>query len=257
MIEQLLPLDRPLVVFDTETTGTNPRSDRIIEIACLKICPDGRRELFVRRLNPGVPIPPASTAIHGIREADVAGAPRFREIAADLAAFLEGADLGGYNITGFDLPVLRAEFLRSGVPFEISARRLVDAQRIFFAREPRHLAAAARFYCQTDHAGAHGALADAEMTLRVLEGQLERYAELPRSVSELHELFCAGLDQDVDPEGRIRLVNGEPTINFGKNRGRMLRDLSREEPGFLRWIIKGDFSEPVKQIAKKYLPEGP
>ena len=256
MLDSLLPLDRPLVFFDTETTGTNPRSDRIIEIACVKISPDGRREDFVRRVHPGVPIPPASSVIHGIRDADVASLPRFRDVAVELAAFLEGADLAGYNIAGFDLPVLRSEFLRAGVPFEIADRRLVDAQRIFFSREPRHLAAAARFYCQTDHAGAHGALADAEMTLRVFAGQLERYSELPRSVVELHELFCAGLDQDIDPEGRIRLVNGEPTINFGKNRGRLLRDLSREEPGFLRWIIKGDFSEPVKQIAKKYLPEG-
>ncbi|HTY42953.1 MAG TPA: 3'-5' exonuclease [Thermoanaerobaculia bacterium] len=256
MLESLLPLDRPLVVFDTETTGTNSRNDRIIEIACLKIHPDGRREQFVRRMNPGVPIPAASTAIHGIREADVADAPRFRDVAVELAAFLEGADLGGYNITGFDLPVLRSEFLRAGVPFEVSERRLVDAQRIFFSREPRHLAAAARFYCQAEHTGAHGALADAEMTLRVLEGQLGRYADLPRSVVELHEAFCAGLDQDLDPEGRIRLVNGEPTVNFGKNRGRLLRDISREEPGFLRWIIKGDFSDPVKEIARKYLPEG-
>lgn len=256
MLQNLLALDRPLIVFDTETTGTNPRADRIIEIACLKVFPDGRREQFLRRVNPGIPIPPASTAIHGIKDADVAAAPRFREIAAELDAFLSGCDLAGYNIAGFDLPVLRAEFLRAGVSFEVSERRLVDSQRIFFAREPRHLAAAARFYCQSEHAGAHGALADAEMTLRVLEGQLERYAELPRSVGELHELFCAGIDQDMDPEGRIRLVNGEPTINFGKNRGRMLRDLGREEPGFLRWILKGDFSEPVKTLARKYLPDG-
>ena len=130
----------------------------------------------------------------------------------------------------------------------------MDAQRIFFSREPRHLAAAARFYCEAEHNGAHGALADAEMTLRVFAGQLARYAELPRSVPELHEMFCAGLDQDLDPEGRFRLVNGEPTVNFGKNRGRLLKDISREEPGFLRWILKGDFSEPVKQIARKYLP---
>ncbi len=256
MLENLISLDRPLVIFDTETTGTNPRADRIIEIACLKVHPDGRREQFLRRINPGIPIPSASTAIHGITDSDVAGEPRFREVAADLAAFLAGVDLAGYNIAGFDLPVLRAEFLRAGVAFEVSERRLVDAQRIFFAREPRHLAAAARFYCQSEHAGAHGALADAEMTLRVLEGQLERYVELPRSVGELHELFCAGIDQDLDPEGRIRLVNGEPTINFGRNRGRLLRELAREEPGFLRWILKGDFSEPVKAIARKYLPEG-
>ncbi len=256
MLQGLLTLERPLVVFDTETTGTNPRADRIIEIACLKIHPDGVREEWIRRFNPGIPIPAGSTAIHGILDADVAAAPRFREAAAELAAFLADSDLAGYNIVGFDLPVLRNEFLRAGVAFEVSERRLVDAQRIFFSREPRHLAAAARFYCQSEHNGAHGALADAEMTLRVLAGQLTRYAELPRTVSELHELFCAGIDQDLDPEGRIRLVNGEPTVNFGKNRGRTLRDMSREEPGFLRWILKGDFSEPVKTIARKYLPEG-
>jgi DNA polymerase-3 subunit epsilon len=254
MIERLLPLDRPIVFFDVETTGTNPRADRIVEIACLKVSPDGARGEWERRLNPGMPIPPSSTAIHGISDADVAGLPGFRELAPELARFLEGCDLAGYNIAGFDLPVLRVEFLRAGVPFDVAGRRIVDAQRIFFAREPRHLAAAARFYCQAEHNGAHGARADAEMTLRVLVGQLERYRELPRSVGELHELFCAGLDQDLDPEGRFRLINGEPTVNFGKNRGRTLKEMSREEPGFLRWILKGDFSRPVKEIAKKFLP---
>ncbi|MGH9389096.1 MAG: hypothetical protein ACRD1Z_05720, partial [Vicinamibacteria bacterium] len=172
---------------------------------------------------------------------------------------LEGCDLGGYNMTGFDLPVLRNEFLRSDIPFEVTTRRLVDGQRIFFAREPRNLSAAARFYCQSEHEGAHGALADAEMTLRVLVGQLERYAELPRSVADLHELFCAGIDQDMDPEGRIRLVNGEPTINFGRHRGKTLSALSREEPGVLRWILKGDFSKWVKEIVERFVPkeEGP
>ena len=254
MLDKVLALDRPVVVFDTETTGTNPRVDRIVEIACVKIHPDGRRETWIRRLNPGVVIPTTSTAIHGISDADVAGCPRFPKIARELASFLEGCDLAGYNITGFDLPALRVEFLRSREPFEIAGRRILDAQRIFFAHEPRSLSAAARFYCQAEHEGAHGALADAEMTVRVLAGQLARYPDLPRSVSELHELYCAGLDQDLDPEGRFRLVNGEPTVNFGKNRGRALKDISREEPGFLRWILKGDFSEPVKEVAKKFLP---
>jgi DNA polymerase III subunit epsilon len=254
VLHETLPLDRPVVVFDTETTGVNPRMDRIVEIACVKIYPDGRREAWVRRLNPGVPIPPASSAIHGIRDGDVKDLPRFHDVARELADFLEGCDLAGYNISGFDLPALRVEFLRAGVAFEVAGRRLLDAQRIFFVREPRHLAAAARFYCQSEHNGAHGALADAEMTLRVLEGQFSRYPDMPRSVPELHELFCAGLDQDLDPEGRFRLIRGEPTVNFGRNRGRSLRDISREEPGFLRWILRGDFSEPVKDIARKYLP---
>jgi len=258
MLEKMIPLERPLVVFDTETTGTNPRTDRIIEIACVKIHPDGRREDWVKRLNPGISIPPASSAIHGIADQDVGGLPSFRDIAPELSAFLDGCDLAGYNIAGFDLPVLRVEFLRAGVSFDITSRRLLDAQRIFFAREPRHLAAAARFYCESEHEGAHGALADAEMTLRVLVGQLARYEELPRSVSELHELFCAGLDCDLDPEGRFRLVKGEPTVNFGRNRGRTLKEMSRDEPGFLRWILNGDFSQPVKEIARKFLsPEDP
>jgi DNA polymerase-3 subunit epsilon len=254
MLDRLLPLDRPLVVLDTESTGTNARSDRIIEIGCVKIHPDGRREIWVRRLNPGMPIPAAVTAIHGIRDEDVRDCPSFREIAEELRGFLEGCDLAGYHLSAFDLPALRIEFLRTSTPFDLANRRLLDAQRIFFSREPRNLSAAARFYCGEQHEGAHGALADAEMTLRVLVGQLERYEELPRSVAQLHDLFCAGMDQDLDPEGRFRLVNGEPTVNFGKNRGRTLREMSRQEPGFLRWILKGNFSEPVKEIAKKFLP---
>jgi DNA polymerase-3 subunit epsilon len=255
VLENRLPLDRPLVVFDTETTGTHPRLDRIIEIACVKVDPDGRCEEWVRRFDPGIRIPPASTAIHRIRDDDVVGLPRFSDCAAELNTFLEGCDLAGYNMTGFDLPVLRNEFHRAGIVFDVTSRRLLDGQRIFFAREPRNLSAAARFYCDAEHDGAHGALADARMTLRVLAGQLDRYVDLPRSVAELHELFCAGIDQDMDPEGRIRLINGEPTINFGRHRGRTLRALSREEPGVLRWILKGDFSRFVKEIVAKFAPK--
>jgi DNA polymerase-3 subunit epsilon len=255
MSDRQLLLERPLVVFDTETTGTNSRIDRIVEIACVRIHPEGLRDRWVRRLDPGIPIPPASTAVHGISNADVAGLPRFADVAAELADFLKGCDLGGYNITGFDLPVLRAEFLRAGVAFEVRDRRLVDAQRIFFSREPRHLAAAARFYCDLEHGGAHGALADAEMTLSVLEGQLRKYPDLPCDVLRLHELYCAGVDQDMDPEGRFRLVQGEPTVNFGRYRGRTLKEMSRVEPGFFRWILKGDFSAPVKEIARQYVEE--
>jgi len=255
VLEKLLSLDRPLVVFDTETTGTNPRLDRIVEIACVKVHPDGRREEWVRRFDPGMRIPAASTAVHRITDRDVAGLPRFGDCASELLAFLDGCDLAGYNMTGFDLPVLRNEFHRVGIVFDVTHRRLVDGQRIFFAREPRNLSAAARFYCEAEHDGAHGALADAVMTLRVIAGQLDRYADLPRSVAELHEQFCAGIDQDMDPEGRIRLINGEPTINFGRHRGRTLQALSREEPGVLKWILKGDFSRFVKEIVGKFLPK--
>jgi DNA polymerase III subunit epsilon len=254
MLERLLALDRPVVFFDTETTGTNPRLDRIVEIACVKIHPDGRRESLVRRLDPGMPIPRGASAVHGIFDADVAGQPTFADVAEELDGFFSGCDLAGYNVAGFDLPMLRVEFLRAGRDFDVASRRLIDAQRIFFAHEPRHLTAAARLYCGREHAGAHGALADAEMTLDVFVGQLERYGDLPRSVAQLHELYCAGLDRDVDPEGKIRLVDGEPTVNFGRYRGRTLKEMGREDPSFLEWILSEDFSRPVKDIVRAYLP---
>jgi DNA polymerase-3 subunit epsilon len=254
MLERLIALERPVVFFDTETTGTNPRMDRIVEIACVKVHPDGRRESFVRRLDPGMPIPRAATAIHGISDSDVAGEPTFADVADELTRFFDGCDLAGYNVAGFDLPVLRVEFLRVGREFDVSSRRMIDAQRIFFAHEPRHLSAAARLYCGRDHAGAHGALADAEMSLDVFVGQLERYGDLPRSVEQLHELYCAGLDRDLDPEGKIRLVSGEPTVNFGRYRGRTLREMGREDPSFLEWILQEDFSRPVKEIVRTFLP---
>ena len=180
MLETLLTLERPLVVFDTETTGTNSRSDRIVEIACVKVHPDGRaassgsgastRAFRSRRARPRFTASRTPTSPRS--RASATARPSSRR-------FSRAAIWPATTSSGFDLPVLRAEFLRAGVPFEIAERRIVDAQRIFFSREPRHLSAAARFYCQSEHEGAHGALADADMTLRVLVGQLERYAELP------------------------------------------------------------------------------
>jgi DNA polymerase-3 subunit epsilon len=246
-------LERPLAVFDLEATGTNPRTDRIVEVAVVRIFPDDRREVHAFRVNPGVPIPPEATQVHGITDADVARCPTFRDLAPRLLALFDGCDLGGYNCIRFDVPLLIEEFLRVGAQFPMEGRRLIDAQRIFHKREPRDLSAALAFYCKDTHEDAHGAEADALATIRVLEGQFERYPDLPRTAAEL-DRYCDLRDPSwADREGRLRWVNGEITINFGKKKGESLRETAKNDPGFLRWILKGDFPSDTKEIVQKAL----
>ena len=245
-----LELARPLVVFDTETTGTDPLRDRIVEIAAVRLERDGSRTNYERRVNPGVPIPAEATAIHGIRDEDVVGLPPFGAIAEEVIAFLEGCDLGGYNVGRFDIPILETELRRVGMVLRLDGISIVDPQRIFFLREPRDLTAAYRFYCGRDLVGAHGARADAEATLDVLLGQLVKYTALPRTPAALHEMLSEDL---VDLEGKFRWRNGEVILAFGQNKGRSLRELAQKSPDYLRWMIQKDFSESVKSIARNAL----
>lgn len=252
-VVQLLNGNRPLVVFDIESTGTNPRMDRIIDIAFVKISPDGVRKEQTYRLNPEIPIPPESTVIHGIRDEDVAGMPTFRQVAEEISGFLCDCDLGGYNMIRFDLPMLGTEFKRIGITFSEEGRNLLDMQRIFHIKEPRDLSAALQFYCGEMHLDAHGALDDVNATIRVLQGQLERYPDLPKDLEELHR-FCNPQRPDwVDKTGRLRWTHGEAAINFGKNQGRSLKSLIQKESGFLHWILDNDFPEDTKGIIRNAL----
>jgi len=244
----LVQLERPVVVLDLETTGTNPRFDRVVEIAALKIGPDGRRESLQFRVNPERPIPPEASAVHGITDSDVAQAPRFREIAAQVLRFLEDCDLAGFGIVRFDVPLLGQEFQRAGVEFSTRERRLIDAQRIFHLREPRTLAAALRFYCGKAHEDAHSAAADAEAAWEVLEAQCGRYPDLPRTIVELDRI-CNPRDPDaLDEEGKLRWRDDEAIVAFGQKSGMTLRELAAKEPGYLRWMLNKDFSPEVKDI---------
>lgn len=243
-----LQLKRPLVVLDLETTGTNPRFDRIIEIAGLKLYPDGRRETWKKRINPQRPIPAVVTAIHGIRDEDVAAAPTFAEIAFDLVRFLSGCDFAGFGIIRFDVPLLAEEFRRANVTFVTTGARLIDVQRIYHMREPRTLSAALQFYRGRDHVGAHGAEADVLATLDVLEGQFERYPDLPQSVEELDLLCQQKRENSVDGAGRLKWSGGEVIIGFGQKEGMTLREVVTNEPNYLRWMLKKDFAPEVKAI---------
>lgn len=250
-----LRLDRPLVVFDLEATGTEPLEDRIVEIAACRVNPGGERAWLDRRVHPGRPIPPEASAIHGIHDADVADAPRFEAIADEVRRFFEGADLGGYNLTRYDVPLLDAEFRRAGVEADLAGRRIVDAMTIYHRKERRDLAAAVRLYLGGDHADAHNARADVEATVGVLEAQVARYDDLPETVAGL-DAWCKAPPEGALDHGRRLVWKGEQVVvNFGPHRGRGLRDLVRDPDGkgFLRWILNKDFDDDVKRVVRDAL----
>ena len=248
-----LVLERPLVFFDIESTGTNPYRDRIVEIAVIKVMPDGSRQEVVRRINPSMPIPAGASAVHGIYDADVADCPTFDVIAHNLYNYLEGCDLAGYNIVKFDVPMLQEEFKRCNLELNMRDRKLIDVFNIFCRLYPRNLSAAYKFFCGGDLEDAHSALADTDATVAVLLGQLAKHPELPREMAGLAE-FSAARDADfVDSEGRLKFSGEEVVINFGKNSGRRLRELAEKDPGFLRWMLRSDFSDEVKEIIKNAL----
>ncbi len=248
-----LQLDRPLVVFDLETTGTNVRHDRVVEIAAVKIFPDGRRERFVTRLNPERSIPESVTAIHGIRDADVKDCPTFADVAPKLLRFFTGADLAGFGIVRFDIPVLTEEFRRAGFEFDTRDANLLDAQIIFHRREPRNLSAALQFYCGEELVGAHGAEADAVAALKVLEGQVRRYPDLPRTAPELGR-YCNPRDSEaLDPANRLKWNGSEVVLCFGEYSGYSLRDMAVDHPKYLEWILRKQFPREVKEIVRNAL----
>ena len=237
-----MKLDRPLVVFDIESTGVNARQDRIIELAAIRVEPDGTETEKCWLLNPGVPIPPETTAIHGITDDIVKNCPTFADAAAEIEAFFRDCDLSGFNADRFDIPCLEEEFARTGRNFASGDRRHVDVQRIYHKKEPRDLTAAVKFYCGRDHAGAHGAEADTRATLDVLKAQLAKYPDLPKTTAEMDEYLVPRDPLNADRRGLLRWINGELCVNFGQKKGARLRDLFAHERNWLKWFVKGNFA---------------
>lgn len=248
-----LRLDRPLAFFDLETTGTDPASDRIVEISVLRIDPDGSRDSRTRRVNPERPIPAEATAVHGIRDEDVRDAPPFRRLARGILDFLGDADLAGFNIRRFDVPLLEREMREAGFDLDLARRRIVDAMTVFHRMEPRDLSAAVRFYLGRDHAGAHSAESDVEATAEVLDAQLSRYAELPDTVEELDRWCDPAPANAVDRSGKFVWRGPEVVFAFGKKQGLTLREVAAADSGYLEWILRADFPEDARALVRDAL----
>ena len=241
----MLQLKKPLAFIDLETTGVNLGTDRIVEIAIVKILTDGSRSVKRKLINPGIPIPIGSTDIHGITDEMVKDAPTFKQVAQELKQMLDGCDFAGYNSNRFDIPLLMEEFLRIQVDFDMKNRKLLDVQNIFHKMEPRTLGAAYKFYCNKILDGAHGAEVDASATHEILEAQIVKYPELGNNIDSI--LKVIGEDQVVDFARRFVMDNGTEVFNFGKFKGRPVSDVLKAEPQYYDWMMKGDFPQHTKQ----------
>jgi DNA polymerase-3 subunit epsilon len=241
----MLQLAKPLAVIDLETTGINLSTDRIVEIAIVKIMTDGSKQLKRKLINPEIPISRVSLEMHGISNEMVKDAPTFRQVANEIKQFLVNCDLAGYNSNRFDIPLLAEEFLRVGLEFDFSERRLVDVQKIFHMMEQRTLSAAYKFYCNKTLESAHSAEADASATWDILEAQLLKYPQLGNSVETI--ITCIGDDCIVDFARRMILENGVEVFNFGKHKGRSVSDVLKAEPQYYDWMMKGEFPLHTKQ----------
>jgi len=249
----MIKITKPLVFFDLETTGVDPYNDRIVQLAAIKFMPNGTQTEYNQIFNPGIPIPKGASDVHGFTDEMVKDKPLLGDKVKELAELFDNSNLGGYNIKNFDIPLLGAEFTRIGLELDIENIKILDSMKIFQIKEPRTLTAAYKKYCDKILVDAHDALADIKASIEVFEGQLKHYEDIPTSVEQIHE-YCFPKDPDTfDAEGKLIFIDGELTINFGKNKGKSLQHLSMNDPGYLEWIMRGTFSEKVKSAIKEAL----
>ena len=242
-----LNLNKPICFFDLETTGISITSDKIVEISILKVFPNGKEEKKTWLVNPEIPIPPQSTAIHGISNEKVADAPTFKMLAKEINSWIVDADLGGFNSNRFDIPILAEEMLRAGMDFDMKNRQSVDVQTIFHKMEQRTLTAAYKFYCDKNLENAHSAEADTIATYEVLKAQLDRYEALENNTKFLAQFSTR--QKFADFAGFIRFdEDGEEYFSFGKHKGKKVTEILNKEPGYFGWLLDADFPLFTKKV---------
>ena len=247
-----LTLTRPIAFIDLETTGVNLSTDRIVEIAIVKLLPDGTKQNKRKLINPQIPIPAQVTEIHGITNVMVKDAPTFKQVSNELKQFIENCDFGGYNSNRFDIPMLMEEFIRAGMEMDLSSRRMIDVQHIFYTMEPRTLTAAYKFYCNKELENAHSAEVDISATIEVLESQISKYPQLGTTVDSI--LSKIGEEKIIDYARRFVYDDkGIEIFNFGKHKGRSVADVLKMEPQYYDWMMKGDFPLHTKQKLSEML----
>ena len=249
-----MKIKNDFVVLDIESTGIWVEKDKIIEIALVKRSADGKKEVFHKRLNPGILIPPTVMKLTGISNEDVKNAPSFKEAAKEIYDFIGMADLGGFSVERFDLPLLEREFADVGMKFDWKCRNIYDAQRVFHLNEKRDLSAAYKFYCDKELIGAHSAVADSEATLEIFEEQVKRYGEGEEEISVLDKFQYTTSGDFHDAERKFCWWNGKLYLMFGKYaRKTPLEAIVKTDKGYLNWVLSSDFSESVKTVIKNAL----
>jgi DNA polymerase-3 subunit epsilon len=247
-------LQNTLVSLDIEATGVWVEKDKIIEIALVKISPDGTKETYDQRINPGISIPKAVVELTGISDEDVKDAPPFRDVAQEILAFIGDSDLAGFNVERFDLPLLEREFLDVGIRFCWEDRKVYDAQKIFHLNEKRDLSAAYQFYCGKELVGAHGALADSEAVYEILQKQVAKYGEGAEDISVLDQFEYSSHMAYYDQDKKFGWWNGKLYPMFGKYRGQVSVDeLAKKDAGYLKWLLTSDFKDDVKNLVRAAL----
>ena len=251
----ILKLNRPIVFFDLETTGVNIVKDRIVEISILKIFPNGNKESKTWLVNPTIEIPNEVIAIHGITNEKIANEPTFDDLHKEILNLIEDCDLGGYNSNKFDIPLLAEEFLRCGIDFSMKNIKTVDVQNIFHKLEKRTLSAAYKFYCNKELVDAHSAEADTIATYEILLAQIDKYSELENNIDFLSNFSSIG-NKRLDIAGFLRMnENNEPSITFGKYKGKTLKEVYDINPGYFSWINNAEFPLYTKKILKELVAE--
>lgn len=242
----MIQLTRPIAFFDLETTGVDIGNDRIVEIAVVKLMVDGTKQTKRKLINPEMLIPAEASAIHGITNEMVKDAPTFKDVANEIKQYLDNCDLGGYNSNRFDIPLLMEEFLRASIDVDLSDRKMIDAQHIFYQMEPRTLSAAYKFFCGKDLENAHSAEADILATVDVLEAQVEKYSQLGNTVESI--LACIGEEKIVDYARRFSFnEQGVEVFNFGKYKGKSVMSVLSAEPQYYDWMMRSDFPLHTKK----------
>lgn len=242
-----LKLNRPICFFDLETTGVDVAKDRIVEISVFKVYPNGNKESKTWLVNPTIPIPPQTTAVHGITDEKVANEPTFSELANQVYNMIKDSDLAGFNSDRFDIPLLAEEMLRAGVDFDMKNRVSVDVQTIFHKKEERTLSAGYKFYCGEDLENAHSAEADTIATYEILKAQLDKYPELENDIKSLSEFTTR--KKAVDFAGFIAYnKDGKEIFTFGKHKGTLVEEVLENEPGYFSWLQNADFPLYTKKV---------
>jgi DNA polymerase-3 subunit epsilon len=242
-----LKLTKPICFFDLETTGINITNDRIVEIAIFKVYPNGNKESKTWLVNPTIPIPAETTALHGITDEKVANEPTFATLAPAVYNMIKDSDLAGFNSDRFDIPLLAEELLRAGVDFDMKNRVAVDIQTIFHKKEERTLSAAYKFYCGETLENAHSAEADTMATYEILKSQFDRYDDLPHDMKALSEYTTR--KKTADFAGFIIIdKDNEEAFSFGKHKGKKVDDVLETEPGYFSWIQNADFPLYTKKV---------